>query len=65
MERIKAIQECECWAYVMIYNKPSAPPLLPDVYRDGQITPLSTVKHMTSMNFRSIVTKKFYTNERR
>lgn len=27
MERIKAIQECECWAYVMIYNKPSAPPI--------------------------------------
>lgn len=25
MERIKAIQECECWPYVMIYNKPSAP----------------------------------------
>lgn len=24
MERIKAIQECECWPYVMIYNKPSA-----------------------------------------
>ena len=25
MERIKAIQECECYPYVMIYNKPSAP----------------------------------------
>ena len=25
MERIKVIQECECWPYVMIYNKPSAP----------------------------------------
>lgn len=25
MERIKAIQECECWPCVMIYNKPSAP----------------------------------------
>lgn len=25
MERIKAIQECECHPYVMIYNKPSAP----------------------------------------
>lgn len=25
MERIKVIQDCECWAYVMIYNKPSAP----------------------------------------
>ena len=25
MERIKAIQDCECWPYVMIYNKPSAP----------------------------------------
>ena len=25
MERIKAIQECECWPYVMVYNKPSAP----------------------------------------
>ena len=25
MERIKAIQECECWPYVMIYNKQSAP----------------------------------------
>lgn len=25
MERIKLIQECECWPYVMIYNKPSAP----------------------------------------
>ena len=24
MERIAAIQECECWPYVMIYNKPSA-----------------------------------------
>lgn len=27
MERIKAIQECECWPYVMIYNKPSANPI--------------------------------------
>ena len=25
MERIRAIQRCECWPYVMIYNKPSAP----------------------------------------
>ena len=25
MERIKAIQDCECWPYTMIYNKPSAP----------------------------------------
>lgn len=25
MERIKAIRDCECWPYVMIYNKPSAP----------------------------------------
>lgn len=25
MERIKAVQECECHPYVMIYNKPSAP----------------------------------------
>ena len=25
MQRIEAIQECECWPYVMIYNKPSAP----------------------------------------
>lgn len=25
MERIKAIQDCECYPYVMIYNKPSAP----------------------------------------
>lgn len=25
MERIRIIQECECWPYVMIYNKPSAP----------------------------------------
>ena len=25
MERIKAIQECECWPYVMVYDKPSAP----------------------------------------
>lgn len=25
MERIASIQECECWPYVMIYNKPSAP----------------------------------------
>lgn len=25
MIRIKAIQECDCWPYVMIYNKPSAP----------------------------------------
>lgn len=24
MQRIKAIQACECWPYVMIYNKPSA-----------------------------------------
>ena len=28
MERIKAIQECECYPYVMIYNKPSAPSIL-------------------------------------
>lgn len=27
MMRIEAIQECECWPYVMIYNKPSAPPI--------------------------------------
>ena len=25
MERIRAIQECECWPYVMIYNKQTAP----------------------------------------
>ncbi len=25
MERIHVIQDCECWPYVMIYNKPSAP----------------------------------------
>lgn len=25
MLRVKAIQECECWPYVMIYDKPSAP----------------------------------------
>lgn len=25
MERIRVIQECECWPYIMIYNKPSAP----------------------------------------
>lgn len=25
MQRIKAIQACECWPYTMIYNKPSAP----------------------------------------
>ena len=25
MQRIKTIQECECWPFVMIYNKPSAP----------------------------------------
>ena len=25
MERIKAIQDCECWPYVMVYDKPSAP----------------------------------------
>ena len=23
--RIEAIQECECWPYVMVYNKPAAP----------------------------------------
>lgn len=27
MERIKAIQECECWPYVMVYNKKGAPPI--------------------------------------
>lgn len=26
--RIQQIQECECWPYVMIYNKPSAPKFL-------------------------------------
>ena len=25
MERILAIQECECWPYVMVYDKPTAP----------------------------------------
>lgn len=25
MQRINLIRECECWPYVMIYNKPSAP----------------------------------------
>ncbi len=25
MERIRVIQNCECWPYTMIYNKPSAP----------------------------------------
>lgn len=25
MQRIKLIQDCECWPYVMVYNKPSAP----------------------------------------
>ena len=28
MQRIQAIQECECYPYVMIYNKPSAPPII-------------------------------------
>ncbi len=28
MERVRAIQECECYPYVMIYNKPSAPAIL-------------------------------------
>ena len=28
MERIKLIQECECWPYVMIYNKSSAPSII-------------------------------------
>lgn len=28
MERIRAIQECECQPYVMIYNKPSAPKII-------------------------------------
>lgn len=27
MQRIRAIKECECQPYVMIYNKPSAPPI--------------------------------------
>lgn len=27
MERIKTIQACECWPFVMIYNKPNAPVL--------------------------------------
>ena len=26
--RIQLIQDCECWPYVMIYNKPSAPAIL-------------------------------------
>ncbi len=25
MMRVKAIQECECWPFIMVYNKPSAP----------------------------------------
>lgn len=33
MERIKAIQECECWPYVMIYNKPSAPKITKHLQR--------------------------------
>ena len=33
MERIKAIQDCECWPYVMIYNKPSAPAITRRVQR--------------------------------
>ena len=28
MQRIQIIQECECYPYVMIYNKPSAPAIL-------------------------------------
>lgn len=28
MQRIQAIQACECYPYVMIYNKPSAPPII-------------------------------------
>lgn len=28
MERIRMIQECECQPYVMVYNKPDAPPLI-------------------------------------
>ena len=27
MERIKAIQECDCWTCVMVYDKPHAPKL--------------------------------------
>lgn len=25
MERVRAIQECECWPYIMVYNKETAP----------------------------------------
>ena len=28
MARIKLIQDCECWPYVMIYDKPNAAPIL-------------------------------------
>lgn len=28
MQRISLIQSCECWPYVMVYNKPSAPAIL-------------------------------------
>lgn len=33
MERIRAIQECECWPYVMVYDKKSAPPIAMSLQR--------------------------------
>ena len=33
MQRIRLIQDCECWPYVMVYNKPSAPKITRRLHR--------------------------------
>ena len=45
MERIRAIQECECWPYVMIYNKNSAPRITKRLQRWTNAAPAYSRTH--------------------
>lgn len=45
MKRIKAIQECECWPYVMVYNKNSAPKITRRLQRWTNAAPAYSKTH--------------------
>ena len=61
LERIKVIQDCECWPYVMIYNKPSAPAITRRLQRWTNNAMLyaraKTFEDYQRFNYKSIITE--------
>lgn len=55
MERIKTIQDCECWPYVMIYNKPSCA----SIYRRLQRWTNSGIVYATFKDFMEYQKSKY------